>query len=144
MKEIIKKLKDHKVKVTPQRVAIIEYLINTKSHPSAEDIYKEMLKIYPTMSYATVYNTLITLKNLGEVVELAIDHDKKRFDMDTSLHHHFYCTRCKGVYDLSKNFIIEAITSIDGHKVERTFLNFTGICNKCLKEELNEQDRKKS
>ncbi|MCX7991181.1 MAG: transcriptional repressor [Proteobacteria bacterium] len=144
MKKIIEKLKEKNIKITPQRIAIIEFLMSTKSHPSAEDIYKEISKKYPSMSYATVYNTLITLKNLGEVVELAIDSDKKRFDIDTSLHHHFYCTRCKRVYDLSKNFIIEAISTIDGHNVERTFLNFTGICNKCLKEEKDEQDRKKS
>lgn len=95
MEKIINKLKEKNIKITPQRIAIIEYLLNTKSHPSADDIYKEIIKKYPSMSYATVYNTLITLKNLGEVVELAIDSEKKRFDMDTSLHHHFYCTKCK-------------------------------------------------
>lgn len=140
MKNIIDKLKEKNIKITPQRVAIIEYLVNTKTHPSAEDIYKEIIKRYPTMSYATVYNTLVTLKNLGAVVELAIDSEKKRFDIDTSLHHHFYCRKCKCVSDISKNFIIETISDIDGHKIERTFLNFIGICNNCLKEEKNEQD----
>lgn len=135
MEKIINKLKEKNIKITPQRIAIIEYLLNTKSHPSADDIYKEIIKKYPSMSYATVYNTLITLKNLGEIVELAIDNDKKRFDIDTSLHHHFYCKKCKKVFDINNNFIIEAVTNLDGHQIERTFLNFIGICNICIKED---------
>lgn len=131
---VIEKFREKNIKITPQRVAIIEYLMNTKEHPSAEDIYKEITKKYPNISFATVYNTLMTLKNLGQIVELAIDNEKMRFDMDTSLHHHFYCKKCKRIYDLSKNFIIEAVSTIDGHKVENTFLNFTGICKNCLKE----------
>ncbi len=53
------------IKLTPQRLAILEYLNGNTDHPSAEDIYRTVSKKYPTMSFATVYNTLGTLKTAG-------------------------------------------------------------------------------
>lgn len=135
MKTIIEKLKEKNIKITPQRVAIIEYLMSTKTHPSAEEIYNKILKKFPNVSYSTVYNTLLTLQEIGEVVELGIDPSKKRFDIDTSLHHHFYCNKCNRIYDLSESFIIQTLQNIEGHYVERTFLNFTGTCKACLEKE---------
>ena len=56
------------IKLTPQRLAILGFLKGNKSHPSAEDIFKAVQKQFPTMSFATVYNTLEALKNKGNII----------------------------------------------------------------------------
>ena len=70
------------MKLTPQRLAILRFLEKNREHPSAADIYKAVSREFPTMSLATVYNTLKVLKRTGNISELSIDSDKKRFDPD--------------------------------------------------------------
>ncbi len=89
-----------KIKWTPQRLAIINYLDGNKEHPSAEEIYKALSKDFPTMSVATVYNVLEFLKRTNRVKEIHIDPEKRRFDPDTTEHHHAICVRCKKVFDI--------------------------------------------
>jgi Fur family peroxide stress response transcriptional regulator len=68
------------MKMTPQRMAIMKHLDGNTYHPSAADIYGALREQFPTMSLATVYNTLEVLKEQGTVIELSIDRGKKRFD----------------------------------------------------------------
>ena len=79
------------LKLTPQRLAILEYLEGNKNHPSAEDIYKALKPRFPSMSFATVYNTLEILVKKGVIKELNIESSRKRFDPFTHPHHHFFC-----------------------------------------------------
>src|SRR4030067_2276922 len=92
------------IKLTPQRLAILDFLDGNKDHPSAEEIYREVSKRFPTMSFATVYNTLIALAKRGNILELTIDPHKKRFDPNTKLHHHLICTKCKRIEDVHTHF----------------------------------------
>lgn len=120
------------IKLTPQRLAILKYMEGNKSHPSAEDIYKSVLKQFPTMSFATVYNTLEALKNIGNVQELKIDSSKKRYDPDISRHHHLICIKCKNIVDIHKNFDISLSNEIiGGFEVLGNSIEFQGICAKC-------------
>ena len=82
------KKKKYPIRLTPQRLAILEYLEGNKSHPSASDIYKAVSKTHPMISFATVYNTLDSLKEKKQVLELFIDPQKKRFDRNTSPTNH--------------------------------------------------------
>jgi Fur family peroxide stress response transcriptional regulator len=124
------------LKLTPQRLAILEYLNDNTDHPSAEDIYRTVSKKYPTMSLATVYNTLGTLRQQGCLRELTIDPNKKRFDPNPKPHHHLICVRCKKTIDIHKEIKItlpregNGEFEIIGHHIE-----FYGICPKCKGEE---------
>ena len=95
------------IKLTPQRIAILGFLDGNKSHPSAEDIYKAVSKEFPTMSFATVYNTLEALKSKDNILELKIDPAKKRYDPDTTPHHHLICTKCKAIMDIFNDFNLD-------------------------------------
>ena len=66
---ILSKIKGRDFRMTPQRLAIIKILISSESHPSVDDIYKEVRKLFPTTSLATVYKTITLLKELSEVLE---------------------------------------------------------------------------
>jgi Fur family peroxide stress response transcriptional regulator len=125
-------------KLTPQRLAILECLEGNKGHPSAEDIYKEVRKRFPTMSFATVYNTLETLKNRGRLRELTIDPERRRYDPDTARHHHLICTGCRKVADVHADFRIKVpeearrAFEITGNHVE-----FYGLCPECRRKEVS-------
>lgn len=128
----MERIKGAGLKLTPQRLAILDYLDGNKDHPSAEDIYTEVSKRFPTMSLATVYNTLEVLKSKGEVRELTIDAEKKRFDPDAGLHHHLICTVCRRVVDVRADFNLNVPAGerrdfdITGSHVE-----FYGLCPQC-------------
>lgn len=128
----MEKYRHLQLKLTPQRIAILKYLEGNKKHPSAEDIYKAVTKEFPTMSFATVYNTLEALKTRGNVQELKIDSGKKRYDPDTSKHHHMICTKCSHIVDIFKDFRITLPENLaNGFEVMSNSIEFFGICEKC-------------
>jgi len=126
------KLKEIGLKITPQRQAILKLLKGNQTHPSAERIYSEILKKYPGVSFATVYNTLSKLVEAGEIQKLDIDPNKKRFDPCLTPHTHFYCRVCGKVYDIVTDPPLALNTKkIDGHQVDTIQLNLKGVCKDC-------------
>lgn len=124
--------KDLELKPTPQRMAILDYLDGNKKHPSAEEIYKAVSKRFPTISIATVYNTLEALKKRGGVLELTIDPEKKRFDPNTEHHHHLICVSCKRIVDVHKDFNLKVQKrERGGYKLIGNHIEFYGICPEC-------------
>ena len=122
------------IKLTPQRIAIFNYLNGNKSHPSADDIFNAVKKDFPTMSFATVYNTMDALKSKGAVRELTIESGKKRYDPDCSQHHHLICVNCKSVIDIFKEFKLSLSSNItDGFDIKGTHIEFYGLCKSCKK-----------
>ncbi len=130
----MKKYRDIGLKLTPQRLAILDYLDGNREHPSAEDIYRVVSRKFPTMSLATVYNTLETLKKKGAVLELKVDADKKRFDPNTAPHHHLLCIKCRRIVDIMSAY---EPTIPDREKanfeVIGNHIEFYGICTACKK-----------
>jgi len=124
------------IKLTPQRLAILECLDGNKSHPSAEDIYKEVLKRFPTMSFATVYNTLEVLREKGGVQALTIDPDRMRYDPDTMGHHHLICQRCRKVVDVHSDVKVDIPEDMaHGFEITGSHMEFYGLCPKCKAKE---------
>ena len=123
-----------KIKLTPQRLAILNYLNGNKSHPSAETIYKAVSKQFPTMSFATVYNTLETLLNKGSIRELKIEAGKKRYDHDIKPHHHIICIKCNKIVDLYKDYKIPLPDEIiQEFELINKNIEFYGTCRNCKK-----------
>jgi Fur family peroxide stress response transcriptional regulator len=120
------------LKLTPQRLAIIEYLEGNREHPSAEKIFETVRRQYPMMSFATVYNTLELLKQKGFVQELTIDPERRRYDPDTSRHHHLICTGCRKIVDIFGDFPVDLPEGNDGaFEVTGNHIEFYGICPEC-------------
>jgi Fur family peroxide stress response transcriptional regulator len=117
---------------TPQRLAILKFLEGNISHPSAEDIRSSLKKPFPTLSPATVYNTLETLREMGRVVEIDIDSGKKRFDPKTESHHHLICIGCKKILDIPEK-CRPVLTEHEkrGFRIIRSKVEFYGLCLKC-------------
>lgn len=131
--DIITIIKDKHLKVTPQRVAIMESLMNSDLHPTAEQIMNGLKKTFPTISLATVYNTLEVLEKNALLVKLKISDDNcVNYDQNTKMHHHFYCKDCGKIYDVDISCDVMRHKECSGHRVEEVHGYFKGICRDCI------------
>ena len=99
IQELIKILRKNEYKVTTQRLAICEFILSRKDHPTADQIYQGLRNEYPTISLGTVYKTLHLLKKLGLVQQLGFSEGSIRYDPDMELHINMVCSKCGKVYD---------------------------------------------
>lgn len=134
---MIERLQKSELRITPQRYAVLKILAQSENHPSAESIYGQLVRDYPTMSPATVYKTINLLKKNGEVLELEFSGMSNRYDGNRPYPHpHMICTRCGIILDPPlldfekfKNEIIkETGFTISSHR-----LDFYGLCPDCQK-----------
>ncbi|MBU1201604.1 MAG: transcriptional repressor [Nanoarchaeota archaeon] len=118
---------------TFQKLKILEYLRSVKSHPTAEAVYKEVIKQIPTITLATVYRNLNTLAEQGEILRLEVNKEY-RYDACIDTHQHFICEECGRVTDSFQEKISKyALQNIQSKnfKVNKVNITFKGICNKC-------------
>lgn len=134
MQQIIDKYKDTGFKLTPQRIAILKILDGNTSHPTADDIYQELKKTCPTVSFATVYNTIEALARMGELVEITIDPERKHFDPNPAPHHHIRCIECGKISDIFMDYgrTLELPDEILGeYELLGNHVDFLGVCSDC-------------
>jgi Fur family peroxide stress response transcriptional regulator len=141
MKEMMERLKNKRVTLTPQRLAIIEYLKKSHMHPCADEIYHAVKMKYPSMSPATVYSTLQLLKEMGEVQELHIRGDKACYDPTPERHHHLLCRVCGRLMNVEVSCPIIRNKKIAGHKIEEVQAYLYGICADCLKKKSSQSSK---
>jgi len=136
--EMARTLKEAGFKLTPQRLAIIELFAADHSHPTAQELFERLQKRFPTMSFATVYNTLDSLAKTGLSGTLRLG-GAARFDPNTMPHHHAICDSCGMVADIpaqddlakkGDDALAEAAPGFAIRSVERTY---HGLCGRCQK-----------
>jgi len=120
------------IRPSVQRTAIMEYLMNHKTHPTVEEIYMALSPTIPTLSKTTVYNTLNLFTEKGAVQVLTIDDKNARYDANVSNHGHFYCRSCGKVYDIfNMNPEAYQIPHFDNFKVDTVEISYYGTCKAC-------------
>lgn len=126
-------LQAHKVRPSPQRLAVYRYLHGVKTHPNADTIFQALIDDFPTLSRTTVYQTLDALCACGLIVKF-FDDLEMRFDAEIEPHGHFKCSHCGKII----NFFWPEGTSLpappDDFKTEEILLYYRGICPVCRKE----------
>jgi len=124
----------YNIKPSVQRIAIMDFLLTHRTHPSAEAVYANLSETMPTLSKTTVYNTLKLLSENGAALMLTIDEEKICYDGDTSPHTHFLCKDCGKIYDLPINTPTHIETEINasGHRITEIHSYYRGICKNCL------------
>ena len=100
MKDGISILRQCDIQPTPQRIAVVEYVLRTKTHPSADDVLSYARKTCPTVSRATVYNTLNLLVEKGLLGIQTIKEGAVVFDPNIEKHHHFVDSETGEIYDI--------------------------------------------
>jgi Fur family peroxide stress response transcriptional regulator len=128
-------LRERGLRVTDQRVAVLEFLASSPRHPTAEDIGAAVNRLVPRASRASIYNVLHSLKKAGLIEELVFDDAVGRYDANLRRHHHFVCRSCHAVEDV----MWEAFSSgprrrlPDGRTVEGYSVTLRGLCPSCVK-----------
>lgn len=135
MQDCIQILKAKKVKVTTQRAEVFRVLRQESGHLTVEETFEKVRKKFPTVSLATIYSILEILRKNGLVEELRIIPDKSCFNVRMDLHHHFYCRKCKKIFDIDIPFC-ETLNRKEagGHLIEKCQGYFYGTCKKCREE----------
>lgn len=117
------------LKLTPQRIAIARELEGDESHPTAQELYERLRPSFPTMSFATVYNTLDALAQHGLIRTIRLG-SAVRFDPNTTAHHHAVCDACGVVLDLPAQ-AEPAPALAHGFSVRTEERTYRGLCSRC-------------
>ena len=123
------------MKYSLQREKILEYVLNSCEHPTAEMVYNDIKKEIPNISLGTVYRNLNTLSEWGKIKKIPIPNHKDRFDKTISNHCHIHCIKCHKTEDVSinNNFkLYEDIEQLTNYKLISYDIVFEGICNDCF------------
>ncbi len=96
------------LKVTPQRMAVLEALMAIKDHPTADEVKEYVRKNHPNLAQGTVYNILETFCNKEIIRKVKTDRDFMRYDIEMHKHHHLYCEEC----DYIENYFDEELDVI--------------------------------
>lgn len=133
MKNITNYLITNNIKPSYARIKVMEYLLQKKSHPTADEIFNALVEEIPTLSKTTVYNTLKAFAKANLVKLIITEENENRFDADISEHGHFKCDLCGRVYDFSIDLSPLEFTELEGFKINERNVDFRGICKVCLK-----------
>ncbi len=134
MEELIQKLRQHKISVTPQRLAVLSTLEARRDHPTAEQIYQEVRRQHPAISFNTVYKTLEVLHQKGLIIKVNPLHEVARYDGQIHHHAHVICRRCRHIFDVEQEFPLPPLQSGElppGFQVESHSITFWGVCRNC-------------
>jgi len=132
---ILKKLKEGGLKLTSQRMAIIEALMeNTSLHPGASLIYQKAKKKVKGLSLSTVYYTLNELSKQGMIKLLEFDKMENRYEGNIAHHLNLICMGCGGIFDFPKTLPISSkkVESQTGFRPYDMRFEYYGYCKECL------------
>ncbi len=143
VEELRRKLHDSGHRMTPQRMCILQALIGSNTHPSAEEIHADVQRAAPMTSLATVYKTLETLRDLGEALEMEVGDGRRHYDaVQTHFHPHVVCTACGRIEDVALNDLGGLPTQAaqaSGYRIESQRVEFYGLCGPCQQEQQQKQ-----
>ena len=136
--QMVSKLKERYFRLTPQRLAVLKILAEDETHPTVAQIFEEVKKEFPTTSLATVYKTLILLKEVSEVLELGFPDGSNRYDGYKPFPHpHMICTKCKKIVDpelTSLRDLNKEMSRKTGYQIMYHRMDFFGLCPDCRRE----------
>ena len=132
--ELAERLRAVGLKVTGPRIAILDAVERNSNHPSAEDIYQELVDSHPSLSLSTVYGTLSAFVKAGLVRKLSEVDGRLRVDGTKTPHDHAICRMCGAIFDIEPN-PKKAPTSLselpDGLAVLDVRVEYDVVCSEC-------------
>jgi Fe2+ or Zn2+ uptake regulation protein len=134
LESVCAQLKARGRRVTPQRRAIIQVLLDNSKHLTAEHVYTRARDTMPDLSPATVYNTLHELAEMGMLLELDLGLGERHYDVITTDHAHLICLACGRIEDvpcdLEKSGLLPE--HMHGFKVLDRRVLYRGYCPVCI------------
>jgi len=135
LQQMLTRLRERNFRITPQRLAILEVLASSDKHPTVAHVFEAVRGRFPTTSLATVYKTIILLRELNELLELGFPDGSNRYDGCKPFPHpHMICVRCKEIMDpelSSLGDLSEEMNRTTGYKILYHRVDFFGLCPQC-------------
>ncbi|MDK2945577.1 Fur family transcriptional regulator [Geotoga petraea] len=129
--KIVNILNGYNIKVTPNRLKVAEVILNSKKHPSIDEIHTTLTRNGKNISFTSVYNIIKMFQSAGIVKEIK-SKDRSRYDANTKPHSHFICKKCGKVIDIEDDLKLEFPKYVNSMKVDSIEINYFGVCNECL------------
>ena len=123
-------LRQRGIKASFQRVSIFDYLRQTSKHPSVSVIFADLYSKIPSLSRATVYNTINLFVEKKIVIPVQVDGPETRYDLAEPQHAHFHCQVCQKIYDISSEEI-PIPEMLRDFVVHESQLYYRGVCPQC-------------
>lgn len=128
--DLIRKLTDAGIRPSIQRLEILEYISSCYNHPTADEIYSFVHRKNPTLSRATVFNSVKLLAEKGLVNDINISPESTRYDSALyAPHAHFICRECRKIFDIPLD--MSALTAPSDFLCDNVNVYFKGICPEC-------------
>ncbi len=129
------KLSAQGFRVTPQRIHVLRALLLDNRHPTAEQVWDNVRKISPSTSLATIYKTLDTLSEIGEVLKIETRDHRAHYDAaHPKAHPHVICRNCGKIEDVAiqnpQQMLSEAMAA-SGYRLDEQQVTFFGLCRNC-------------
>jgi Fur family peroxide stress response transcriptional regulator len=128
---LIEQLSGKGIRLSYQRIKVLEYLYAHEGHPTVEEIFQALSGDIPSLSKVTVYNTVHTLVDAGLVRVVDIDGAETRYDIILASHGHFLCTACRKIYNFEINIDQVPVTGLNGFQITQKNVTFRGVCPDC-------------
>jgi len=122
--------------LTKQREVVLQVIRDAKEHLTANEVFDKAKQLLPSISFATVYNSLRYLKESGHIAEISFGNGASRFDSMTSRHDHAICTKCGKLVDMEIDLppeIMNFAAEFSQFEPESFELTLRGICPDCNK-----------
>jgi len=136
--------REHGLKVTHQRLEILQAVAGANNHPSAEEVFKQVREKLPTISFDTIYRNLALLEQNGVIARVQYLDDRTRYDSNLKHHHHLVCTKCRKIQDFywpdADQMKIPEETGEWGI-VQKKYIELRGLCRACLEAERNKNSK---
>ena len=139
-RDVAERLRRAGLKLTAQRLAIVRCIVGDETHPTAQELFDRLRPSFPTMSFATVYNTLAALTSVGACQSVqfgggasANGRASLRFDPNVHPHDHFVCEKCGIVRDVAeeRDLKMPGGPPLDDVQVNRVERIYRGLCATC-------------
>jgi Fur family peroxide stress response transcriptional regulator len=127
-------LKEYDLKVTPQRVAIVEELYSN-GHMNIDDLYKKLLEKFPSISLATIYKNINAMIEKVFLNEVKIPNAKSVYELVKDEHSHLVCSSCGKIEDVDLDIsnLVKEATSSKNYTINQASIIFAGVCTDCSK-----------
>lgn len=122
------------MKFSKQRELILNYILNSHEHLTADTIYADLKKDNPELSLGTVYRNLTKLTEIGAIKKVSLPNQVDKFDKNLEPHAHFICDECGSITDINipgMDEFLDKVSDEDGISIRKYDLTLNGICKKC-------------
>ncbi|HOE70818.1 MAG TPA: Fur family transcriptional regulator [Brevefilum sp.] len=125
------RLKRRGIRPSIQRIKVLEYLCRSQTHPTVDEIFTDLSLEIPTISKATIYNTLHTFIDAGIVRKIHSNTDAQHYDIVVKDHGHFKCLTCGEIFDFSIDYGHLEVDGLEGFFIKKKDVYYSGVCPGC-------------